>query len=129
MSYENFAICAMLLRKGRARAPAGEIVSVEMLSASFNRIGSSRASGGGVRSGSEAMFGPLTIFTLRASSRTQRWQEHFCVDDDVLRLTNAWIGNPQCTCRSGFGADKTHFVLACPRPSRKISRHGQSKGV
>lgn len=69
MSYENFAICAMLLRKGRARAPAGEIVSVETLSPSFNRIGSSRTSGGGVRSGSQAMFGPFIIFTLHASSR------------------------------------------------------------
>src|ERR1700752_3966302 len=69
MSYENFEICALLLRQGREHAPAGEIVSVEMLSPIFNRIGSSRTSGGGVRSGSEAMFGPFTIFTLRASSR------------------------------------------------------------
>ncbi len=69
MSYENFAICAMLLRKGRARAPAEEIVSVEILSASFNRIGSSRTSGGDVRSGSETMFGPFRYILFPASFR------------------------------------------------------------
>jgi hypothetical protein len=55
--------------EGKCACACGRIVSVEMLSPSFNMIGSSRTSGGGVRSGSEAMFGPFTIFTLRASSR------------------------------------------------------------
>src|SRR5579875_1162885 len=58
----------MLERYGSARAPAGEISSVEMLSPTLSSTGASISSGNGENSGRLETFCPFTGSTLRACS-------------------------------------------------------------
>ena len=58
----------MLDRNGSARAPAGEISSVDRLSPTLSSTGASMRSGSGGNSGSEEMFGPFSSSSRTASS-------------------------------------------------------------
>src|SRR4051812_40688066 len=58
----------MLDRRGSARAPAGDISSVEMLSPTLSSTGAFSSSGNGDNSGRLEMLGPFTGSTRSASS-------------------------------------------------------------
>lgn len=73
----------MLERNGSARAPAGEISSVEILSPTLSSTGASTSSGSGDNFGRLEMLGPFTSSTWRACSASLR-QRLIDVYSDLL---------------------------------------------